>query len=452
MGEENITVNTEGTVKVEGVQNEESLGVFLHKRFITIGVIMGVLVFLGAGIIAALSYQVKKIANAAGDTSYDWVMIAGFALAAASIVIILLVDFALNRMARNVIDKIKVPLDDISESILDLSEGRLDTSITYQKQDEFGVITENMKKTISELKLYIGNISDLLTQLSSKNMDVSVDVEYVGDFIPIQKAIEDIIVSMNQLILGMQDSLNGIRTGAENMASTANALAEGATSQTHDIQELVQHINQITSNVTANAEDAGRVATLADDSLAIIEEGNGQMHRLLEAMDSIKSQADDIANIIQVIDSISEQTQLLSLNASIEAARAGEQGKGFAVVADEIGKLAGECGEAANTTSDLIHKTIEAVGVGGTLADETAEILTKVVDSSAETSKLVNSISTVCSKEEADLNKILDGIRKIESVVSSNAAASQESAAVSEELLSMVENVEQQIREYQLRQ
>ena len=433
------------------VEKKSSLEWFLHKRFVAIGVIMGVLMVLCSTIIIRMSFLLRNVYREAGDNTKEWIPVAGLAFGVLVIVVIVMVDIVLNKMAMAVINKIKIPLDDISTSIHDLSQGNLDTVISYTERDEFGTIVDNTAATIVELRKYITNISDILTQMSDKNMAMSVDIDYVGDFLPIKESIEKIIDAMNSLLGGVLESMDVIRTGAKNMAETASSLAEGASTQSNEIQNLFNHISQVTDDIVENAEKAEKVAVLANESMAVVEEGNNQMIHLLDAMEIIKKQADDISNIIQVINSISEQTKLLSLNASIEAARAGEQGKGFAVVADEIGKLAEECGDAVDTTNELINKTIQAVNAGGTLADENAGIFKKIVNSTTETTRLVGDISKVCSKEEGNMKVIVSGIENIDSVVSNNAASSEESAAVSEELLAMVENLEGQIQEYQLK-
>lgn len=434
------------------MDKKSSLNWFLHKRFIAIGIIMGVLVFIYDVVIVRMSFAIRGYARAAGDNSKDWMAVTGIIFGVLGLVVIVAVDLILNKIALQVLDRINVPLNDISESIQDLSQGNLDTSISYSERDEFAMIVDNTASTITELKRYISNISETLIQMSDKNMDLSVDIDYVGDFEPIKESIEAIIDSMNSLLGGMKESMDVIRMGAKNMAETASSLAEGASEQSHEIQELFMHINQVTKDIVENADNAEEVAALAKESTKVVEEGNRQMVQLLEAMTIIQKQADEISNIIQVINSISEQTKLLSLNASIEAARAGEQGKGFAVVADEIGKLAGECGEAVENTNILIHNTIQAVNTGGELADQTAGILKQIVDSTFKTTKLVEDISKVCQQEEGNMKVIVNGLENIEGVVSNNASSSEESAAVSEELLAMVENLESQIEEYNLKQ
>ncbi len=406
---------------------------------------------LCSGIIIKMSFMIWNIYRELGDDSKGWVAVAGIIFGMLAILVIVIVDLVLNKMALQVIHRVKMPLNDISESIRDLSNGNLDTAISYAERDEFRLIADNTAHTITELKKYIHNISETLTQMSDKNMDLSVDIDYVGDFLPIKESIEAIIDSLNSLLSSMQESMSVIRAGAKNMAETASALAEGASMQSGEIKDLFEHINQVTVDIVENADNAEEVSSLANTSMLVVEEGNDHMHKLLQAMDMIKKQADDISNIIQVINSIAEQTQLLALNASIEAARAGEQGKGFAVVADEIGKLAAECGDAVDTTNALIGKTIQAVDSGSVLADETAGILKKIVEATSKTTSLVQGISDVCSKEEGNMKIIVRSIENIESVVANNAASSEESAAVSEELLAMVENMENQVKEYNLK-
>ncbi len=437
--------------KAREISRRDSLRWFMHKNFIEIGVMAGTLIGVLAIIIAVLGFQVKAGYNKAGVTSYNWIGAVGVLICVCSILLIILIDIVLFRMAGRIINRIHGSLEVVGTSISALSKGDLHTTLEYNANDEFAPIADNTRHTIETLQQYVEDIAITMKEFSQKNMDIDTDAEYVGDFKPIGEALVTIIQSINELIGSMKEAVVGIRTGAQNMAETSTSLAEGASSQAGEIEQLVSHIGNITKEISENAQKAGTVETLSVESMDIIEEGNDRMAQLLSAMEIIKKQSDDISNIIQVIVSISEQTQLLSLNASIEAARAGEQGKGFAIVADEIGKLANDCSDAVANTGELITRTMEAVENGSELANQTADSLSEVVKSASKTTKLVKDISKACKKEETSMKQILDGLKRIKSVVESNSAASQESAAVSEELLAYIENMEGQIREYRLK-
>lgn len=433
------------------INRRDSLEWFMHKNFIQIGFMAGILIGVLAIIVAVLGFQVKAGYNKAGITDYNWIAAVGVLICICSLILILLIDITLSKMAGRIIGRVKGSLEAVGTSISALSEGNLHTTLEYDAEDEFTLIADNVRNTIETLQQYVQDIAETMTQLSEKNMAVTTGVDYIGDFQPIQESLLTIVRSMNELIGSMQEAVVGIRTGAQNMAETSTSLAAGASSQAGEIESLVSYVNSVTKEISENAHKAGNVESLSVKSMNVVEEGNHHMTRLLSAMDVIKKQSDDISNIIQIIVSISEQTQLLSLNASIEAARAGEQGKGFAIVADEIGKLANDCSDAVANTGELITRTMEAVEHGSELANQTADALSGVVKSSNETTKLVKDISKACKNEEIAMEQILDGLKKIESVVESNSAASQESSAVSEELLAYIENLEGQIREYKLK-
>lgn len=433
-------------------KKKDSLEWFLHRNFIQIGFMAGILIGVMAIIIGVMGFQIKAAYHQAGITSHDWIAGAGIMISVCSLLLLFLIDMLLFGMAGKTIKRMKSPIETINGAVSNLAQGDLHTVLEYDVQDEFTPIAENTKHTVETLKMYVKDIERVLTGLAEKQMDVEEKIEYIGDFKPIQNSILVIIESLNEFLGSTREAVAGIQTGSKNMTETSASLAEGASRQATEIERLTAHIDGITKGISDTAEKAADVQRLSDHSMCVVEEGNSRMEELLSAMDVIKEQADAISQIVQIIVSISEQTQLLSLNASIEAARAGEQGKGFAVVADEIGKLAAESSEAVANTGELIAKTMKAVENGNDLAEKTAEVLKEVVQSSEKTTKLVKDIDGACHKEELAMKEILDGVKKIEVVVESNSAASQESAAVSEELFAYVENLKGQLDQYRLKQ
>ena len=155
----------------------------------------------------------------------------------------------------------------------------------------------------------------------------------------------------------------------------------------------------------------------------------------------------EIEEIIGEINSIAQQTNMLSLNASIEAARVGESGKGFAVVATQVGDLAARSAQAARQTSELIMNSIHAVEEGRLITKKTAEEFASVVAEMEETSSSVKQITSMVKQNVDTVTKAVEGLDAITNVVEKNVQISQNSKAVSEhmadeagKLLELVEN------------
>ena len=174
------------------------------------------------------------------------------------------------------------------------------------------------------------------------------------------------------------------------------------------------------------------------------------MRDLTVAMEEITRTAGEIGHIIKTIDDIAFQTNILALNAAVEAARAGAAGKGFAVVADEVRSLAGKSAEAAQNTTDLIEKTVSAIGNGKKLADETAESLLAVVEKTTAVNQQVEDIAGASQRQYEAMSQISAGVEQISSVVQTNSATSEESAAASEELNTQAQTLKEQVGRFKL--
>lgn len=326
------------------------------------------------------------------------------------------------------------PIVKVSEQMEELAQGHFVDKMGMQVDEtEVGkmvgailFMNDNFRKMISEL-------SDVLGKMADGNYNVNIKETYVGEFAEIKDSMYKIIENTRKVLGTIQDTTKVIDSGSEQLAQAATDLANDCTVQSGKISEVSEMVDNIAKRMEEETKEAQVTAQISQKAVDMLLESNDKMQDLKEAISEISRRSEEIHTIIGTIEDIASQTNLLSLNASIEAARAGEAGKGFAVVAEQVKHLAEQSTQAAGETTKLIEDTIEAVDKGIMIADEAVHNMSEVMIGAKEATEKMSNMEATLQKEAENVDLIDEKISHVAEIVDNNSAASEETAAVSEE-------------------
>ncbi|MHC1722328.1 MAG: methyl-accepting chemotaxis protein [Aminipila sp.] len=364
--------------------------------------------------------------------------------------VLLVVSIAIYFIATSIVK----PILKITKGAQQIADGDFNVNLSVNSHDEVGKLAKSFNLTIDRLvnyQGYIDEISDALLSVSQGDLTVQPQREYLGQFKVLKDNMQALLENLSTTLLQINRLADEVATGSDQVANGAQALSQGATEQASTVEELSASIVEISQHINQNADDAKSAHDKSDLAGRELQNSNEQMKNMVNAMDQITIKSSEISKIIKVIEDIAFQTNILALNAAVEAARAGSAGKGFAVVADEVRNLAGKSAEAAKSTTSLINETIEAVENGSALANKTASALDESARVTSEAISLIDKIANASVEQATSIAQINLGVDQISTVVQTNAATAEESAAASEELSGQAQMLKDLIGNFKLR-
>jgi len=353
------------------------------------------------------------------------------------IAIFLLIGSILYLFSSNIIKVVS----ELSKDMSTMASGDFTVSApekALKRTDELGTMARSVKGMIEAMRSTLGEVKDKSGQVNN-----SADA-----------------------LAGTSEEMS---RSSQELSETIQQVAEGATNQARDIDDIVRSLGELTNNIdrvynelenvkheTENAEEKANVGKTEMNILVnSIKEIREAFRLVANKVETLTTSVNEISGITEIIAGISEQTNLLALNAAIEAARAGEHGKGFAVVADEVRKLAEESSQSTDQITTLVNsitkETEEVIKtskrVENSVQEQTVSV-EKTVNSFGEILTSVENISPLMKKTYIVMDEIVTSketvmarVEDVSAITEENSAATQQVAAASEEMTASSEEV-----------
>ncbi|GAB2198843.1 methyl-accepting chemotaxis protein [Sessilibacter sp. MAH4] len=276
-------------------------------------------------------------------------------------------------------------------------------------------ILERLEETTTQIRTLInGQIN--------RRLPVNSDNE-IGQ---LRKTVNDYADYFGSILNSIANEAEGVHSGSNTLNELSVALNTRATAQLKENNVLSEFIDDMATSSRNVASDTTQAATTAEESAEIVRQGqqvvassNEAINRLADALgntakviERLAADSHQVGEVLAVIKAISEQTNLLALNAAIEAARAGEQGRGFAVVADEVRTLAGRTQTSAQEIEKMISQLQEAAQSGVAVIQSSGDLSAKALESAEETRKNFENIVSAFDNIRARANSIADAVEE----------------------------------------
>ena len=332
------------------------------------------------------------------------------------------------------------PLVKVSTIIEDVANGNIeaDFSVVKESNDEIGLIIEKMKELTQSLGSIVGKIRNSSDTMSSNSYELNdTSSQTLAANNEISKAVED------------------VAEGSTGMAASISKINENLLQMSNETKDINASVDQIKNQTTA-VQDSSKIM---NDKIKSMQDSSHKMDEGISAIskriETVNTTVDKVSNIVSVIEEISSETNLLSLNASIEAARAGDAGKGFAVVAQEIRVLSDNTNTELENIKQIISSLVEecryCVQASGTIVEDNAKqkeeikavldefgSLDEQIQKTAEKADEIEELVTAMIELNDDITKSSNSLTDVSAA---NAAATEEMNANIEELNAMMHGV-----------
>ncbi|MCA0418453.1 MAG: methyl-accepting chemotaxis protein [Proteobacteria bacterium] len=289
-----------------------------------------------------------------------------------------------------------------------------------------------------------------LERLSDGDLTYRIEADFSAEYVKLKDDFNGAIAKLEDAMRQIATNTDSMKAGSTEISQAADDLAGRTEQQASSVEETATALDELTATVRQTAESACLANQATEQVKSEAEQSTSIVRDAVTAMGGIEKSAQEISQIVGVIDEIAFQTNLLALNASVEAARAGDAGKGFAVVASEVRALAQRSAAAAKEIKTLIDASTIEVEKGVTLVGQTGGALQRMASEITRVTALVAEIAGAAQEQASGLQEVNSAVGEMDQATQQNAAMAEQSTAAAHSLSQEADRLSALVARFQL--
>jgi methyl-accepting chemotaxis protein len=301
----------------------------------------------------------------------------------------------------------------------------------------------------------LNQVMHLLGKVANGDLSETSNLNSKDEIGKLANSVNEMVLNLRRTVGGILSSAESVSAAAQQISASTEEVASSSMSQASAAQTMNELFRELSEAINSVAQSAEHASEMSDQTMVIAQDGGSVVTESIQGMtvlnnhmSRLEEDSDRIGKIIAVIDDIAKQTNLLALNAAIEAAHAGEQGRGFAVVANEVRKLAERSSQATSQITSIItemqmntQQSVNAVLEGVAFSRKNGEAFDHILSMVKDTAHKVTEIAAASEEQAAQSSEVMYSIESISAATEEMAASSGETAMTANALAQLAEEL-----------
>ncbi len=347
-------------------------------------------------------------------------------------------------------DAIQTTMQGLNKVMLALYNGQFDVQSNTQGKGEFKQALDQATLAMSAMQSMLGEIGEVMSAVSQSNLTIRVEGDGRGELAVLKENLNTSLYALAGTMKAIHLNTRQVATAANEFTTAIGQIADGAQNQKHAMRQVLAALTQTTSAVMDVARNTAEASVKSRAAIDLVKSGQSKMDIMIEVVNNIAANSQKINKITEVIESIANKTNLLSLNAAIEAARAGEHGKGFSVVAEEVGKLASSSAESTQQITMLVQEAAAEAARAVETVKQVADDMRNIEASANATDGMLERISAAMEQQSAAVEEINANVGSLDKIADNNASASDEITATVIELSRVADATRNEVDKFRI--